>query len=42
MEYLTVENFLNLILFDAIADNRGWRWWVVPLTLNNWVIFIGV
>ena len=35
MEYLAVEDLLDFVLFDAIANNWGWWWWVAFLTFGD-------
>ena len=34
-EYPAVEDLLNFILFDAVVNDWGWRWWVAFLTFRD-------
>ena len=37
----TIENLFDFILFNAIADDWRWWWWMAFLALSNWVSFEG-
>ena len=40
-EYPTVEDLFNFVFFNAVVNNRGWRWWVTFLTFGDQVALEG-
>ena len=35
VEYPTVKDLFDFVFFNAVANNRGWQWWVTFLTFSD-------